>query len=164
MPDKQKTTQIVVPEALQEEVRLLRGFAILGAERTAYMFGSRSLTTDMSKASAAERKTLSEANKNIRDNLPAWVKAGSEKEYEKALKAVTDARKALSTKDKPTRDKIAPLRRAMKYIDVVAVPEAIKELANVTSDPEVKKKLVVAPSFKLSEWIGKAIEANKKKD
>lgn len=164
MKGSQQETQTVVTPALQEELKLLRGFAQLMAERTAYMFGAKALTTEMGDKTKAERKTLAEANKLIHDNLPKWVKDADVRAYEKSLATVKDARKVLNDKQKPIRDKVAPLRKGMKYIDVVAVPDSIKEMASVVSDEEVKKHLVIAPTFKLSEWLQKAVETKRKSD
>jgi hypothetical protein len=155
---------VEVPESLREEVTLLRGLAILNAENTAYYMGAKSLTSDMSDKSKEERKSLTEANKNVRKNLATWVKEGNVTAFDDGNKAITDARKALNDKTKPTRDKIAPLRRGMKYIQIVAIPDSIKELHDVTSDPKVKEKLVVAPAFQLSSWVATAIESKKKRD
>jgi len=160
----QAQTEQAIPTSQQEEIVLLRGFAQLLAERTAYMFGVKALTTKMEGQSEKERKTLTAATKTVTDNLTQWIKEANITEYETALQTVKDARKALADKQKPIRDKITPLRKGMKYIDVVAVPDSIKELANVVSDPEVKKRLVVAPAFKLSEWCSNAIASRKKKD
>jgi hypothetical protein len=168
MPDKKGPTQATqvfdetaLPQAMQAELKLLRGFAVLGAERTAYMFGVSSLTKDMSNATKTERGKLSEASKALRDNIAEWVKKGDATAYEKALETISKARKTLSTKQKPTRDKISPLRKGMKYLDIVVIPEAIKELAKNVHDPKIQEKLVVAPAFKLSEWINTALENSK---
>jgi len=53
---------------------------------------------------------------------------------------------------KPLLSKIASLRRGIRYIDKVAIPESLKKLS-----------VSVHPAFSLSEWVQKALEERKRK-
>jgi hypothetical protein len=154
---KKGTEQTATVEAIKptlsadEELTLLRGFKDLVAERTAYFFGAKELRSQMSDQSATERKAVTEANKSLRTNLKQYIKDGNLNAYESAVAEVERVRKILNTKTETMRGKIAPLNKAVRYIDVTAVPDSLKELGSP-----------IAPSFKLSEWCQKAVETKKK--
>ncbi len=54
--------------------------------------------------------------------------------------------------------KITPLRRAVRYIDAVAVPDALKELQPFM--PKDAEPLGL-PRFSLSKWVSKQIAKKK---
>jgi len=147
----QATAQTVtIP--VEEEVKLLRGFRDLVGERFGYFMGRRLTQQDMTEKTAAERKAVSEIRKEIRDNIPAWIKNADVKTYTVKQDALKTAAEALTKVSKPFREKIAPLSKAQKYLDNVAIPDALKELGTP-----------VQPRFSLSKWIGDAIASQKKK-
>jgi len=137
---------------VEEEVKLLRGFRDLVGERFGYFMGRRLTQQDMTEKTAAERKAVSEIRKEIRDNIPAWIKNADVKTYTVKQDALKTAAEALTKVSKPFREKIAPLSKAQKYLDNVAIPDALKELGTP-----------VQPRFSLSKWIGDAIASQKKK-
>jgi len=147
----QATAQtIAIP--VEEEVKLLRGFRDLVGERFGYFMGRRLTQQDMTEKTAAERKAVSEIRKEIRDNIPAWIKNADVKTYTVKQDALKTAAEALTKVSKPFREKIAPLSKAQKYLDNVAIPDALKELGTP-----------VQPRFSLSKWIGDALASQKKK-
>lgn len=107
----------------------------------------------MSNKTEAERKAVAEVRKAITgDNLKAIITKADIKTYETTLSKIKTAREALNTVSKPFREKISPLAKAQKYLDNVAIPDALKELGTP-----------VQPRFSLSKWIGDALASQKKK-
>jgi len=137
---------------VDQELKFLRGFRDLVAERFGYFMGRRLTQQQMTEKTDTERKAVAEVRKTITgDNLKAIIAKGDIKTYETKLSALKTAREALSTASKPFREKISPLAKAQKYIDNVAIPDSLKELGKP-----------VQPRFVLSEWINDALVAQKK--
>lgn len=162
-----------------EEITKLRGFATLVGERWGYWTGRRMKSAEMSQATEVERKTtLKDARKaaaitgKARDEAVALLISG-EKDTEKPIadlrmaiviaqraadtaeKEVATVSSAISEKAKPFRLAMAPLVRAVNYLDQTAIPDSLAELGTP-----------VTPRFSLSSWIVeelKAIKAQKKK-
>jgi hypothetical protein len=134
---------------------LLEGFADLVGERYGYFMARRLTQQDMGEKCKAELKAVREKNKEISE---AWDKLleTPTAEIVETIKAgmteLKDLRKTASDATKPFRDKIAPLAKAMKWMDNVAIPDSLKELGKE-----------VAPRFSLSEVVTKALEAAKKR-
>ena len=146
-----QTTAIAIP--VEQEVKLLRGFRDLIAERWGYFMGRRLTQEDMSDKTEAERKAVAEARKGITgDNLKTIITKADVKTYESTLAKIKVARETLNTAAKPFREKINPLAKAQKYLDNVAIPDALKELGTP-----------IQPRFSLSKWIGDALASQKKK-
>lgn len=143
---------LTIPAEVEQELTLLRGFRDLVAERTAYMLGSKMLGKEMSEATKEQRKALTEANKTFKVNLESYVKNGDIQGFQEVQEQIKTARKTLNEARKPHMVKINPLRRAVRYIDNVAIPDSLKELG-----------VTVQPVFSLSDWVKKAIEASKKR-
>jgi len=132
---------------------LLRGFRDLVGERFGYFMGRRLTQQDMTEKTVAERKAVAEARKTITgDNLKEIIANKNVEGYEKGLASVKSAREAFNKVAKPFRAKISPLAKAQRYLDSVAIPDALKELGTP-----------VQPRFSLSKWIGDALESAKKK-
>jgi len=149
----QTATAQTVAIPVEQEVKLLRGFRDLVAERWGYFMGRRLTQQDMTQKTEAERKAVAEIRKDISgDNLKTIITKGDIKTFEAKLSAVKTAREALNKASKPFREKISPLAKAQKYLDNVAIPDALKELGTP-----------VQPRFSLSKWIGDAIASQKKK-
>jgi len=107
----------------------------------------------MTEKTVAERKAVAEARKTITgDNLKEIIANKNVEGYEKGLASVKSAREAFNKVAKPFRAKISPLAKAQRYLDSVAIPDALKELGTP-----------VQPRFSLSKWIGDALESAKKK-
>jgi len=149
---KQQT--VVIPKELEQEVTLLRGFRDLVHEGAGYMFGAKALSQTMSDETATERKAVTDTGKAFRKALKTLIKtpnqANGKKVRELQVK-VTDAKEKNKTAREPHMKKITPLRRADRYIRVVAIPDSLKELGTP-----------VTPRFSLSEWA-KTVTAKKQK-
>jgi len=151
---KTATAQTVaIPKETEQELTLLRGFRDLVGERWGYFMGRRLTQQEMTEKTEAERKAVAEIRKDITgDNLKTIISKGDLKTYESKLSAIKTAREALIKATKPFRDKISPLAKAQRYLDNVAIPDALKELGTP-----------VQPRFSLSKWIVPALESQKKK-
>jgi len=147
---------IQLPKEVEEELSMLRGFRDLIGERAGYFFGAKALTKTMSDATATERKAVTALGKTLKeatDKLMAEPNKQTAKAVKDTLDKMETARKANAKAREPHMAKINPLRKAVKYIDVVAVPDSLKEMGKP-----------VTPRFSLSEWVAKAIEQKKQKD
>ena len=131
---------------------MLRGFRDLVGERWGYFVGRRLSQQEMNEKTEAERKAVSEVRTEIKKNLTTYIKNADMKTYTAKQEALKVAAEALTTVAKPFRAKISPLAKAQRYLDNVAIPDALKELGTP-----------VQPRFGLSKWINDAIEASKKK-
>jgi len=153
LPKQTATTAQAVAIPVEEEVKLLRGFRDLVGERWGYFMGRRLTQQDMTTKTEAERKAVAEIRKEIiGDNLKTLIAHADVKTYEAMIAKMKTAREALSKVAKPFREKISPLAKAQRYLDNVAIPDALKELG--TS---------VQPRFGLSEWITKTLAQQKQK-
>ncbi|MEM3549434.1 MAG: hypothetical protein QXJ23_10575 [Thermofilum sp.] len=148
----QAEAALIVPKEVEEELTLLRGFRDLVAERTGYALGVIALNAEMKEATAEQRKASNEARKYLKQNIEVFVKNGDYEGYKQAVENVKKAGEALKEARKPHMAKITPLRRAIKYIDNVAVPQSLEQLG-----------VKVQPAFSLSDWIKKAVESQKKR-
>ena len=148
--------QVVIPKELQKEITLLRGFRDLVGERWGYFLGRQMKQAELNDKTKTERKKVTEISKGIRDNFDSFIEGETPAKefidsYVKAQKQLKDARDVVSKKAKPFREKINPLRKAQKYLDVVAIPASLKELGTP-----------ISPRFSLSKWVSKAMQAEKK--
>jgi hypothetical protein len=143
---------LVIPAEVEQELTLLRGFRDLIAERTGYALGVSALNAEMRDATVEQRKASNEARKYLRQNLETFIQNGDFEGYKKALDEVHKTGEALKEARKPHVAKISPLRKGIKYIDNVAVPDSLKELG-----------VTVQPAFSLSDWIKKAVETKKRR-
>jgi len=149
----QATAQAVEVIPVEQELTLLRGFRDLVGERWGYFLGRRLTQQEMNQKTEAERKAVAEIRKEITgDNLKALITKADVKAYEGALTRIKEARETLAKASKPFREKISPLAKAQRYLDGVAIPDALKELGTP-----------VQPRFSLSKWIGDALASAKKK-
>jgi len=131
---------------------LLRGFRDLVGERFGYFLGRRLTQQDMTEKTEAERKAVAEVRSDIKKNLTTYIKKSDIKTYETRMADLKSARETLNKASAPFREKISPLAKAQKYLDNVAIPDALKELGKP-----------VQPRFALSEWITKTLAQAKKK-
>jgi len=106
----------------------------------------------MNQKTEAERKAVAEIRKEIRDNLENYIKNADVKTYMTKKTEAKTASETLSKAAKPFREKISPLAKAQRYLDGVAIPDALKELGTP-----------VQPRFGLSKWINDALASAKKK-
>ena len=145
----QKTVQL--PKAVQEELNNLRGFKDLMAERTGYYLGRVETMAKMNTATKTERRTATDIRKVIKEGIPQWIADSNVTEYEKQITALADASEIVTKKSKPFRTEIAPLTKAVKFIDNVAIPESLKLM-----------KVTVQPRFSLSDFMQAELEKQKK--
>jgi len=147
------TTQATATIPVEQELTLLRGFRDLVGERWGYYVGRRLTQQDMTTKTEAERKAVAEVRKAITgDSLKTIISKADIKTYETKLSEIKTARETLSKVAKPFREKISPLAKAQKYLDNVAIPDALKELGTP-----------VQPRFALSKWITKTLAQAKRK-
>lgn len=143
----QQTVQI--PKEIEKELTLLRGFRDLVGQRTGYMFGAKALSATMSKDTKTQREAVSEAGKKVKEGIELLIEQPTKENSKNVLDAqskVTKVKKANQKAREPHMKKISPLRKAVRYIDTVAVPDSLKELGKP-----------VSPRFSLSDWAKKAI-------
>ena len=146
----QATAQVTIPKEVEQEITMLRGFRDLVGERWGYFLGRRMTQADMNEKTKEERKGVREIRKEITDNLEEYIKNADLDTYLSKQKALKDAREVVSKKAKPFREKISPLSKAQRYLDTVAIPDALKELGTP-----------VQPRFSLSKWIADAMKSEK---
>jgi len=151
LPRQTATTTQVAAVPIEQELTLLRGFRDLVGERWGYFMGRRLTQGEMTEKTETERKAVAEARKPITgDNLKQLIANKDVAGYERALANIKSAREALNKVAEPFRNKISPLAKAMRYLDGVAVPDALKELGTP-----------VQPRFTLSKWIDDALAQQK---
>jgi len=144
-----ETTQIQIPEEISQELTLLRGFKELMAERTGYYFGAKALGKTMSDETADERKAVTTASKSVRQAITTLIEQPTKKNSQDVVisqATLKVAQEKNMTARKPHMEKISPLRKIVRYIDVVAVPDSLKELG-----------YNIKPIFSLSDWAKKAL-------
>ena len=147
----QKLEQL--PAGVAKELKLLRGFKDIVAERVGYMYGRSSLMGDMNKDTKTERDTASAKSKAVNEAVEKLIEAEKPNaELQKAVltsrKTLKDARKTLKTARTPHMAKITPLGKAVKYLDTVAVPDSLIEIDG--QRPQAR--------FSLSKWVTEALE------
>ena len=144
-----KTAQVAVPKEISKELELLRGFKDLCAERWGYFLGRRLTQADMNEKTKTERTKVREIRKEITgENLETIITNADIATFKAKLKEIKEAREVVSKKAKPFRQKMNPLGKAQKYLDTVAIPDALKELGTP-----------VQPRFSLSKWVTDAMKA-----
>jgi len=122
-------------------------------ERWGYFMGRRLKQAEMTEKTEAERKAVAEVRKAITgDNLKTIISKGDIKTYETKLSEIKTARETLNKVSAPFREKISPLARAQRYLDSVAIPDALKELGTP-----------LQPRFALSQWIADTLAQQKQK-
>lgn len=149
---KQATGQaeITIPAEVEVELTNLRGFRDLVGERFGYWLGRRLKQTEMNDATKEERKAVSEVRKSI--NIEEFIQNSDLDGYKTKLQELDAARKVVSDKAKPFREKISPLTSAVGFLDKVAIPDALKELGTP-----------VQPRFSLSEFVKTQLAQQKKR-
>jgi len=151
-PETEVPAEEAFVEATPEEVTMLRGFRDLVGERWGYFVGSRMTRIQMNEKTAKERKAVRELRKEVTgDNLVQIITDGNIEGYQTKLKDIKEAREVVAKLSKPFRTKIAPLNKARKYLDNIAIPDSLKELGTPVQE-----------RFSLSQWITDALEAEKK--
>ncbi len=145
-----KAETVEIPAEIQEELTNLRGVRDLVGERWGYFMGRRLKQTEMNEATKTERKAANEISKSIKDNLEKFIKDADIDGYKEQIKKLADARKVVAEKSKPFREEIKPLAKAQKYLDTIAIPDALKEIGHP-----------ITPRFNLSNWIKKTLEEQK---
>jgi hypothetical protein len=147
-------TEVIVEST--NRLEMLETFAGLISERWGYVFGRKINTAEANKAVKADAAKAREIGATFKEHLANLRKVPTP-ENAKALDATEEelkkARKIVAVARKPFTEKSKPLVQAIKYLDNVAVPDSLKEIG-----------YPILPRFSLSEWVGKAVDASKKKD
>jgi len=153
LPSKPKATQETVPvvdrQALQE------AFVELVGERYGYWVGRRVTQQDMTTATKDQAKTVRDLAKTVNTVIEEYIADANDDLKTQIIngrKAVADAKKTLKTARAPFMKKMAPLAKAVRYCDNVAIPDSLKELGHP-----------VQPRFSLSTWVQDAIAEKPKK-
>ncbi|MGA2767989.1 MAG: hypothetical protein ABSF24_06700 [Candidatus Bathyarchaeia archaeon] len=145
-------TQVVTEPS---RLDLLEAFAELVAERWGYFMGRRLTQQEMTEKCKNEIKAAREKSKALNGSIEKLIK-GEDPEVRAMIETqradLKNAKEIAGEARKPFQQKIAPLAQAQKYCDNVAIPDSLKELGHP-----------VTPRFSLSEWVGKAVEQNKRK-
>jgi flagellar biosynthesis/type III secretory pathway protein FliH len=154
MPRTTEATQVqvVIPKELEQEITLLRGLRDLMAERVGYAMGAKALSKEMSNATKEQRMASNEARKFLRENLENFIRNGDYEGYQKAVEKVNKASETLKEAKAPHLAKITPLKRAVRYIDDIAVPSFLTTLGKT---PQA--------IFTPASWVVEKIEEEKKK-
>ena len=143
--------QLAIPKAVEEELKMLRGFRDLAGERWGYYLGRRLTQAELTEKTKKERKAVAKARKAVTgESLEEIITNGDIVAYKKGLKDIKEKREVFSKVAEPFREKMKPLRKAQNYMDSIAIPDALKELGTP-----------VQPRFTLADWIKKALEAEK---
>jgi len=146
----------LVSPQLEKELTNLQGFRDLVHERCGYWLGRKLKQKEMNEATEDERSVVTELRKEITGKkLRKLIEAGDMKALQKTWKDTNDklepAREAVTKKAKPFREKISPLTKAVKFLDSVAIPDALKQIGKP-----------VAPRFSLSEFVKAQLAQQKK--
>ena len=147
-----KQAVVTIPEEVEQELSLLKGFRDLVGEGIGYYLGARAVQSEASENTKDHRKTVATIRKNISTHLEEWIKGADVNSYSSKVSELKEARKVLSEAMKPFNEKKSPLTKAWKYCVNVAFPDSLKEL-----------DAPVSPRFSLSEWIEKTLANAKKK-
>lgn len=139
-----------LPKAVQEELENLRGFKTLVNERWGYVLGKKAKQAEMNDATKKERKVASEARSSLKEDLGRIIAEADVVGYNTALKTIEAANKVVAKASAPFREKMKPLGKATKYLDTVAIPDALAQIG-----------APIQPRFSLSDWVQKAIEEEK---
>jgi len=152
LPSKAKQVEpvpVVDMQALQE------AFVELVGERYGYWVGRRLTQQDMSKDTKDQAKAVSTMVKAVNTAIEEYIAEPTDELRTQILngrKAVAEAKKTLKTARAPFMKKIAPLAKAVRYCDNVAIPDSLKELGHP-----------IQPRFSLSDWVQTAIAQKPKK-
>jgi len=142
----QTETVQVVPE----ELTLLRGFRDIVHERWAYMLGRKLKQSEMTEKTEKERKVVATARKDLKDSITKIIENADMKGYVAKQESIKKANEALAEVAKPLREPISVLAKGVKYMDTVAIPDALNELGKP-----------VQPKFSLGKWLDDALVAQK---
>jgi hypothetical protein len=144
--------QVIIPKELEQELTLLRGLRDLMAERVGYAMGAKALSKEMSDATKEQRMASNKVRKFLRENLENFIRNGDYEGYHKAVENIKKASETLKEARAPHMEKITPLRKAVRYIDNIAVP---KFLVTLGVTPQ--------PIFAVAEWVAKELDKKKSK-
>lgn len=138
---------MAVPKEVEQELTLLRGFRDLVGERWGYWLGRRVTQQEMNEKTKDERAKVREIRKEINEHIEEYITNSDIETYKAKVSELAEAKKVVAKVSKPFREKISPLVKAVRYLDNVAIPDALKELGTP-----------VQPRFSLSKWINDAIK------
>lgn len=146
-----------LPEDVVKRLDRLEGFGDLVLERYGYFLGRVALRSKMNDATKTERDAVTKLRKGITgDELETIITEGNITKYRETQSKITDARKAVNKIAKPHRLKIKPLTTALKVMDTIAIPDALKLLGKPLNAKAVRTSV--------SPYMQKKIEALKTKN
>jgi len=162
LPKGQAASTVAIPEEVEQELALLRGFRDLVGEGIGYLLGAKAVQSEAKDNEeignlrhAVPRIFVSGRPKKETDRktiiIEDLIKAGDMNAYVTAMTEVETARKALREAMKPFNEKKSPLQKAWRYCLNIAIPDSLKEL-----------NAPVSPRFNLSDWVKDATAKKKK--
>lgn len=111
-----KQAVVTIPEEVEQELSLLKGFRDLVGEGVGYYLGAKAVQAEASDATKDQRKTVATIRKDISTHLEGWIKAADINSYSAKVSEMKEARKALSSAMKPFNEKKSPLTKAWRYL------------------------------------------------
>jgi len=147
-----KTKQDTVPAVVDTQA-LQEAFVELVAERWGYYVGRRLTQQEMATATKDQAKAVRELVKTVNTKIEEYIENASDDLKTEILtgrKSLAEAKKTVKEARAPFMKKIAPLAKAVRYCDSVAIPDSLKELGHP-----------IQPRFSLSEWVQDAIKPKK---
>ena len=147
-------TEAVPAVPVEQELTLLRGFRDLVGQRWGLFMGRTLQNSDLSEKTETERKAANEVRKDIKTNLPTWIKNADSATYEAKTAELKTAGETLKKAKDGTGipEKVKALSQGLRYLDNDGVPKAYEQ---VSGQP-------VAPIFSLPQWIADRLEEQKK--
>jgi len=154
LPAKAKQAQETVPVEVDKQA-LQEAFVELVGERYGYWLGRRVTQQEMATATKDQAKTVRELTKTVNTAIEGYIADASDDLKTTIVttrKTLAEAKKTVKEARAPFMKKIAPLAKAVRYCDNVAIPDSLKELGHP-----------IQPRFSLSAWVQEAIAQKPKK-
>jgi hypothetical protein len=152
LPSKAKQAQESVPVEVDRQA-LQEAFVELVGERYGYWLGRRVTQQEMATATKDQAKAVRELAKTVNTAIESYIAEPSDDLKTQIItgrKNLATAKKTVKTAREPFQKKIAPLAKAVRYCDNVAIPDSLKELGHP-----------IQPRFSLSDWVQDAIKPKK---
>jgi len=152
LPAKTKATQDAVPVEVDRQA-LQEAFVELVGERYGYWVGRRLTQQEMATATKEQAKKVRELAKTVNTAIEEYIADANDDLKTQIIngrKTLADAKKTVKEARAPFMKKIAPLAKAVRYCDNVAIPDSLKELGHP-----------IQPRFSLSDWVQDAIKPKK---
>ena len=158
MPKSTRQASVVeqaLPQEIATELDLSRKFIGMVVERYGYVVGKKLKQTEMTESVKEEAKLAQEAGEAASKAVETLIKTPTPANASAVTSKREDlktARDKLKIARKPFMEKIAPLTKAIRFCDSIAIPDSLKQMG-----------LELRPRVELSKWCSDALEATKKK-